>query len=284
MKLITLRLLAKEEKIVNWNDQIIRLQPGSERTFAPELAAYVVQELGPLVEDVSQKDLAGIYEDAAKPRTLWVANMTGDPDAAEYITRMRINNVTRAREPVPFPNTLRNPMHIKRRHQGGEIPYTDRWGQPTSYYAPSTIIDLPPYQRRELPYHIGKWFITRENMKPEHERGRAVVSRAPSTFEPDMGWDLDDMRLYLHLCDSRAELGPDEAEVRRAAPAMQQEVSLHDAKRLVMKRLHFRVANPKVMLPKRGPFETARKEFAAQIMEQAAEKKTATKGKKAATA
>ena len=285
IKVRTIRSLARTPQQILWKHQAIILNPGEERSFTPDIAEAFLEMCGKLVEEVTSFDIAGVYQDVRPTQTVWVANMTGDPDAKATIIRKKKDRHTGQFIPVEWPNINAEAIHIKREMKGAEVQYVDRHGVPASYIMAPTPIDLPAYQRREMPRDVARWFLGRDRMKAPYERGQVVICRGPTSFEPTMEWGLDEMRVYLRLCDPQAKLGPEEAEVRALATssgALSPDLAVHDAKRLCMKRLHFRIVNLDVRLPTKKDFEHALLQAkptaatATAIMSShAAEKKTA---------
>ena len=258
LKLVTIKNISPRVQQVFYHEQQVVLEPHEEMSFVPEVADFILEELGALVEKVEVGEIAGVYEPEELNRTTWVSNMTGNPDAPDTVKVPVYNKQTKGRDMVDMHNPLKDTVHIRRQMKGAEVQYTDRHGQPGSYIDPPTLFDLPAFQRREMSAKTAQWFLNRDRVVAPHEQGKSIQSREPSHFEPDMTWRLDDMRTYLRLCDPKAQLGPDEKEVRSEHRGPAGEIALHDAKRLAMKRLHFRLSDPQVKLPSKKAFEMQR--------------------------
>ena len=92
-----------------------------------------------------------------------------------------------------------------------------------------------------------------------------MKSRAPSMFEPKPenadDWSLNELRAYLQLLDPTAEMGRSEEQVGRDAKKRNhrkdEEIRAHveEEKSLIMKRLYFRLADPRYPIPTRRDFE-----------------------------
>lgn len=118
-------------------------------------------------------------------------------------------------------------------------------------------LSIPAYKRTPLPKNEATWFVYRDAVAAGRGKPMSVYSRAPSDFEPDMTWTLDDMRSYLKLTDADAVLGDSEETIERTVKKGRfkkygQEAidsAIDDAKRACLKRVFFRLVNPAFSLP-----------------------------------
>ena len=240
--------------------QII-LGPGEEKVFLNDLAKAFLEASAPFVKEVEIDKVGSVYSEKDDQKTVWVANMTGDPDAsAETSTKAFINK--KWTDSIR-PNPKLKDITIKREMGGGQLGFDLPDNEYGSINLPPVEITLPPYQRRELPTAIAMWFLNRDATQEPGMVGSAILSRPRSNFEPDSSWDLDDMRAYLRLCDPIAVLGDSEDTVVVKAKQANDnaEIAVHLAKLACLKRLHFRMANPVYRLPTKREFEDFRKNF-----------------------
>lgn len=202
---------------------------------------------------------------------MWVANMTGNPDAPKtYPLRPRTNlrtGLTVAGGEIDNPKY--NPHTIVRIMPGGEIFYQDANGFLASRVEGPTPYTIPPFKRVELPTPVAKWFVGRDRMSTPEVQGTCDYSRRPSAFEPDSRWPLNEMRAYLQLCDYRftiAQLGPLEEELvelhGRGNRAF--DIAVKTAKQLCFKRLFFKLCDRNVVLPTRDQFESVYRDSTAE--------------------
>jgi hypothetical protein len=233
--------------------------PKAEITVEETLAKEFLMQCGDLVREVLEDEsIGGVYEDAAVAQTVWLANFTGNPDAPKTIKRRKkLGKGDWAY--VDEPNPVAEPMDVVRSHDGGMEEYATQDGPMGRNLGPIEI-RVPRYQRRQLPKPIANWCLNREaNNRLVHSVGaRLRLSRAPSAFEPNMTWELDDIRCYLEMMDRSAVLGPSEKDL---AVAEDKDLALRDARELCMRRLHFRLADLQYRLITRKEFDAYRANF-----------------------
>mgnify|MGYP001619221893 CR=1 FL=1 len=228
----------------------------TEREMDISVAAKFLETCGVLVSEVLE--IGGTYTPKEAALTVWVANMTGDPDAAPEVSAKRTNRGHW--EDVKVPNPLKEPRTLSRSMGGAMRENITPSGALEGINEFPSLITIPPYQRREMPSHVARWFLNRDRTGERHQRGAAIESRPPSNFEPDMKWPLDEMRSYLRLIDQNAQAGMSEEQVRKSAQRRKnssktdEDYEVRLAKETVMKRLFKRLANPAVRLPSRAEF------------------------------
>jgi len=217
-------------------------------TFLDRCEGFVVEAI----------EIGGIVEEDEES-VIWVANMTGDPDARATVPqKVLVGKGSWGTQEVT--NPLKEAREIRRQMQGAMVEQMGKAGLEGLNLLPITI-SVPPYQRRKLPTHIGKWFLQRSAMGTP---GAVIKSRAKSNFEPDLKWELDDMRVYLQLVDSSVtghDLGATfkklKSEVSRQRKGGEEELrkKVRAAKEILMKRLHKRLADPRYRLPSKSEFD-----------------------------
>jgi hypothetical protein len=260
----TVRNTTTLEQQVLVGPNIYTLAAYEEKPFSDLVANTFLAELPEIIKEVKGDSIGAVYDKPLeKPETVWVANFMGDPDAPDKTKIKVYDKETRRYKWIEVDNPLRIPRPVSRELGGAMEEYRDAEGGLLAKNKPPTTITVPPFQRREMPGPIGRWFLTRDgNILPDQFRGQVQLSRAPSSFEPNMNWELDDMRAYLHMMDRKAKLGPCQKDVEEQYKDKSSlELAIHEAKLLCMKRLHFRVAKASARLYSRSEFEEFRRGF-----------------------
>lgn len=260
MDLITLRNKSRSPQQVFVSNRMYTIDVGEEKSFTKEVASAFSNECGPLVDAVYTDSIGGVYQDKRQATTMWVANITGNPDAPEFVYRNKVTDMkTGYVEKVSYPNPIRQAFDIKAKMHGSEIQYAGPHGDPESRMSPAILFEVPAFNRCELPIAYAKWLLNRDRVSDFINRGRLMKSRAPWVFEPTMDWSLEEMQVYLSLCDAKAKLGEREPDLKARVDRNDFDRELFDAKRFMMKRLFFRIANPDVKLPTKQMFEDFRR-------------------------
>jgi len=260
-KLKTLRNSSNRPQPIVYEGMKFELKPLEERSFEVAVADKFLIDCAPTVKEVDEKDIGGTFQAKAVEEQIWIANMTGNPDASEtivdkvYDTRMR----TWATQTGDNPKKPARP--VVRKMKGNMQEYTSRSGHAEAFNLFPATIEIPPFKRRLLPKNIAVWMLTRDGNHDKHNRGTIIRSRAPSNFEPDDSWELDDMRAYLRLMDDSAEIGPSETHLSAEYGTEDIDYYIHAAKVLCLKRLHFRLADPTYRLFNRAEFNAFRENF-----------------------
>lgn len=264
-KIVRLKNLTPVEQSIFVGNRRVVLESFAEKDFEETVGNAFLQACDGLVEEVAEVAEPGAAY-MADPDTglIWLANLTGDPDAPKTIKRKK--RLPRGEwEWVDDPNPLAEAIDVVRELDGGMREYDTADGLMADNIGKSEI-RIPKYGRKPFPKDIANWMLQRDAnagwISPNH-RGRIGISRPKSTFEPDMGWALDDMRCYLTMLDRNAVVGPKESVVKEQAAATGQDVndSVREAKILCMKRLHHRVAKRDYRLISKAEFDTFKATF-----------------------
>ena len=253
------------QSVVFKGQQII-LDANGQKSFDQEVAEHFLNNRSPLVSKVEESP--DIYDTGTE--MVWVANFTGNKELPETIS---VKQWAGGRWVwAEMPNPLREPIVAERFMDGGMKEYTAKDGAPEAHNLAKIRFRLPPFTRRLFPKNLASWSLHRDAVGDL--RGSIMKSRAPSSFEPTEAWTLDDMRGYLRLIDPAAKVGPSEVDVRSAAGKDPEAVRagesgiqayVNDAKREMLNRIFFRVADPQYHLPTREEFyEFMRGEAPAQ--------------------
>jgi hypothetical protein len=261
MALVRLRNNTGVAQNIVYEGRQIVLGPHEDGDYVKPVADKFLEIRAPLVT-VAEEDIGGIYEEGS-PDTVWVANMTGNPDSPDQVKAKLFVNRQWQMIPVDNPNKAARPLVLK--CDMGMKEYTAKDGALESLNLGKKVIRIPPYKRRAMPSNEARWWLNRDAISEAHYRGASIKSRAPSAFEPRPdtidSWSLDELRAYLKLMDPNAEMGRSEEQVARDAKKRNhrknEEVLAHveEEKSLIMKRLFFRLADPRYPVPSRREFE-----------------------------
>ena len=190
---------------------------------------------------------------------VWIANFTGNEDLPETISAKQWSGGRWAWANIP--NPLRKKKSVERLMDGGMKEYTAKDGAPEAHNLGKIPFRLPAFTRRLYPKHLAAWSLHRDAVSDV--QGSIIKSRAPSSFEPTLSWSLDDMRGYLRLIDPDAKVGPSEHDVRERAAKDPEaaragesglQAYVDEAKKVLDRRIFFRVADPQYHRPTREEF------------------------------
>ena len=243
------------QNIVFQGRQII-MGPNEEGEFHEEVANKFLEMRAPLVS-VVEEDINEAF-DGDNREYIWVANMTGNPDAPDSVHAKIFLNNQWTHATIPNPN--KEPRILRRKSDGGMVEYVAKDGALEAMNAGKITTEIPPFKRRKFSRVYATWWLNRDGLGEAQVRGASIKSRAPSNFEPDLNWSLDEMRSFLKLMDPNADLGRSkdqvtkEAKKRNHRKAEEIEAHIRQEKTLCMKRLYFRLADPRYPVPTREEF------------------------------
>ena len=253
--IVTLRNNTGVPQSIVFKGRQIILDANSDGAYDEDIAKKFVENRSPLVSVV--EEVADTYSDGSE--MVWIANFTGNEDLPETVN---VKQWASGRwNHADVPNPKREARVVQRFMDLGMQSYTARDGVFEFNNLAKTRFRLPPYTRRLFPKNLANWSLQRDSLGDL--RGSIIKSRAPTVFEPDESWSLDDARGYLRLIDPNANVGPSEADVIQKASQDPEAVRAGDsgvdayirgAKKVVLRRLFFRVADPRYHLPKREEF------------------------------
>jgi len=240
----------------------ITLLPHEERECDDKIANQFLENCRPLVEKIAEFNINSTPYSV--PEIIWLANMTGDPDEPEHLNIRIWNRKEGISEYKKIPNDKRTPRPVSEPYSQGEIIDEIREGVYRGITPTPETISIQPYQRKAFSQEKGTFLLNRALQYMDGMSGALIRSRAPSDFEPTTGWSLDKMRAYLYLVDEKAILGLSEAECKEKAVSHDQykkdkttieKMYIEEAKTLTMKRIYFRLVNPKYKLPSKLDFD-----------------------------
>ena len=241
------------------------LDKNCEQFFPEAVADAFLAECGGFIKEVN---IAQLYKEEAKQTLVYLANMTGNPDAPATAKVKQPVDKGRSWAYQPVDNPLRAPRVLAWQMKGPQQEYQGEQGLEGLNVFPTTY-SIPPYTRRAFEPRVAQWILSRDARCEPHYRGQVCESRAVS-WAPDMNWELDDVRLFLRLCDPHAVLGPTAAEVDAACgEAMKEDerlIKVFEAKELALQRVHFRLSDPKYPLPKQRAFDAVKRKESGEVI------------------
>ncbi len=242
------------QSIVYDGNQVV-LDANKEQFFPVAVADEFLAECGNFVREVN---IAQLYKETGKSDMVYLANMTGNPDA---VASVKVKDLVSKGKwgMLERDNPLKEARDLHWTMKGAQQEYQGPEGLEGINTFPTTY-QIPRYSRRAFPPNVARWITARDARNEPHYRGQVIESR-PVEWAPDITWDLDDITLFLQLCDPKAVLGPTEAELaERDAELGEDEkaIKLHEAKELALQRVHFRISEPKYPLPKKKAFDAVK--------------------------
>lgn len=252
--------LAIPQSIVFEGQQVV-LAPYAQENMDGALAASFL-ELCPLaVTEVKAAKLPAEMLAASGQNAVWLANMTGNPLEPEKIKAQVWKTDGKKTRLVweEIENPRRKAAIQRLSYDPGQLPGVGRAGEYISFNLAPIPVELGIRDRQPLPSDIATWFLMRTNTDPVGV-GSVIKSRAPSMFEPDSKWPLNDIRQFARMISSNlCALGPDEETLATKAKKDKDtpekfNASLREAKRALLANLFYYVANPAYRLPTQDEF------------------------------
>lgn len=245
---------------ISWRGSQLSITPHEEQMVDEDIAQAFCERCADFVVAAAEEFATVATVDPAQ-KNIWLANMTGNPDYPEKIELREWRD--KRWQWTQVENPVKRPVNLKEYANGPMVEYTAKDGVLEALNMPGKFITVPAFQRVEFDAATANWFLERVNMSsPQSRTGtfpKAVASRKPSAFEPDMSWDLNTILAYLKFVDPDCKRPRDEQAVRKMAGKKKTEDELKqlvtEEKRLAMKKLYFRLVDPQYRLPGRKEFE-----------------------------
>jgi hypothetical protein len=239
----------------NYKGQRLEMKGRAEEAFPPEIAkAFVEQCRGAVVE--LPREL-GVRAEQVRPETLFLANWTGNPDSPEIIKQMRYNKQTKGHELRDEANPFHEPKFLYRTVGGTQSQAYSSVGTEFTINHPARNIEFPPYQYKELPKIIAEQILSQEAIAPQWMANMIREVPAPATFQPDVTWELEDIRAYLKYMDPDAILGPSLVQLQKQSEKSKVifDILVVKSKRLLLQRLFFRIYSRDYRRPTKQEFD-----------------------------
>lgn len=206
--------------------------------------------------------------------TVWLANISGDPDAPAQIVVDYVREGEKKGQPIMGvnPDALPHPVTVRCYAGKGQVITTVEGGQRNAYTHRKKVFTIQPFEVKEFPITIARQFELREQAKGPGATLSVIRSRDQrELFRPTMKWELNHMRYWFMLASpdgmNPEKHGPSEAEVLAATPDEdEQPMALHEAKLTLWKRCFVLCAQQDFPLPTEKDLE----KFIAKRMKQEA--------------
>lgn len=249
MNLVTIRNTSQTEQIALLNGQQHVLNGGSERLVPEEIAQAFISQ-SDYVERVILN--VGNSQSAAATSTsdIWLANMTGNPDAPEEVEFLFYDKASRGNVRKKVDNPLKRPRYIREKFNKGYKERDDGNGGKLADPLGFESVDLPPYSVRSVPAHLANWLLARDGNCEPINSGKIAISRPMPAFWPTEHWDYTDIQGFLQMHSPSANLGPNADEYDKMT-----EIDQVGAKNVLLQRLFFIFADRTRQLRGRKEFD-----------------------------
>ncbi len=267
-----------------------------QNTFSEPLKAYAEGEtfnfaprgLAGSIQPVTQEEADSLLEDYPQlaivdpgttaldrvvkviQKEVWIANMTGNPDAPERVTGVSLASGKAEFLENEDPYSAKKPRDVIVQGVERKSTHTEKDGILLTYTDPGREERIPPYTRVKFRAHVATAFTALEMNMPQVQQGSIIISREPAEFEPDYNWSFAEKRLYLEMLPEgetigsnvypagKFVLGESEEEIReRLANAPKRELAreLHKAEEECWQRIVQRLFHPGIPLPSKKAYE-----------------------------
>lgn len=271
MKPAAVRNTSRVEQYVIIDGRRHAVAPYQIKVFDADIATAFLERCAP--HCISEGGINSIDEDQPFGERVWLYNLSGNPDVPQEITIEEYEKGKQVKRSIPNPQF--EGRVIGHKLGGGEKIVSVR-GEVTSLRYPPRQLMLYPWTRKAFEKEHAEFFLKRENEHAISHR-LAVRSRAPSGFEPNDSWELNDLVLYAKTVDSKCIITPTTQTIEAWHKAGRRDdltdrlgfdctvlpafSVINQATGLMMRRIFFRVANPLYPLPSRSDFESIKENF-----------------------
>lgn len=225
------------------------------KAFLEQRSKYVREAADEAVPNIHGEPLA------------WVANMTGNPFIPAILKRSVWDKATNQEIEQEYPNPMKKAVPVQRTMGRGEY-YTPADGQnPDDRIRrtfPKQIVTVMPYSRKPLPLTCADWFVNRQGLSG---RPSAVICRSPTNFEPNQGWELNEIRAYAALVDrdNIEFFEPTAPTGTMPAEFYKSHLELQEAKTKLLNVLFFRIIDDMYALPNKEQFDDFKALFQKEV-------------------
>lgn len=232
--------------------------PLDEILFTATEAELAEIKYGDVLEKVPEGGLGTLQKDRDPEAPIYIANMSGNPDAPEKIATGTHKNKMTGLEEIRYEmNMLAVPRdyHIWRRPKPERVTIgsstVDR-KLPKKKYSVE-VGKVTPF----APKLAGAFFRSAASLN-KNAQGWIIASRPQDFYKPDDTWAYDEIVMWLDLVkhDFHASEYPTEGTIRQdAGGEVRAERKVYEAKRDMLKRVFFVAADPQYVIPSRSEFE-----------------------------
>lgn len=221
----------------------VELGPYAVRSFKQEEAALLMADCGHAVREhvpMQMPELPG--------EEVWVANVSGSPFLPKTVRIKNYDRQTREWKDTQTPNLAREAQPFVGSFNLNQTPGGRNLGR--------RPVEVPAHYRMAVPKALADWMIARCFHTIPENRGIMTLCRAPTDFEPTMGWDLDDVIIYGMMMEP---LFHTMYSVRSKSDLKQDPVAIEAETRRLLDLVFYYVVDPKYNLPTKTKFEAFKK-------------------------
>lgn len=257
MSLVIVKNRGARPEVCLFKGQRFTLDPKAEEAMPEDMADAFVAQCNPNVVRLTTNMCERVNQE--QPATIFIANWTGNPDAEDEVTLRRFDKKEKGFVNKKFVNMLKEPRTVYRVLGGSQRIIMTKVGTETFFNEPKRPFEFPAFQVVEVPAEDAETILSEDQHAPDYLRGELRQVPAPSIFQPDMTWKLDDMRAYLKWMKPDSNLGPDTAMLEAQAKSENKNLEglVLKAKYLLMKRLFFVVYDSMYRRPTKAEFDAA---------------------------
>lgn len=229
------------------------LKPKEEKRVSAELAdAFILQcQYVQAVED----DIGGEYEGESEDGYIYLANMTGDPEAPDEVSIKYYSSEHRSWMFRNIANPKKIPRDIRFKYDPGQEVYQDAKAGIMGKNLDPIMVKIPKYKVRKIKADLAKNMLRRDSNNEPFLVGSILKSRKPPLWRPLENWEFEEIRDWVELHNSGVDLGPTREDLREAASNDRElEFFVSEAKQDLLVKAHFVIANPKKKLFSKAEF------------------------------
>ena len=256
------------------NGDRLTIPPYGVRSCSDDVAKQFLNERAAYVRVYSENKVPPVL---IGEQEVWVANQTGSPFVPKSFQITTIGkdgmpNVVTMPNPVATPNPIQHDMQVGQ----GKDPY----GRQPPNIEVEKDFNNPPFHihiraatRSKVSNHVANFLMTRDLMEGEYQKGRLIVSRPPSKFEPNESWSFADIALYGRIVDKDRFGDKDIEEVVSNSTDRRynsvDELVNHpeveeECRHALLRRLAYRIHDPMWALPTENGFKKVKEEGVAK--------------------
>lgn len=251
---------------------------GSSMPCSESVANQFLEHFKDNVRVISESETTEYTAPAIVKSTVWLANVTGNPDAPKEIVHGYVKQGPEQGRAIMGPNPDVEPhtVSVQCYAGGGQISTPGPDGQYNCKTGRKKIFFIRPFECKEFPWTIAEQFLGREVNKTLDQPPAVVKARDLRELElaPSMKMELNELR-YLHMLMNPTGLhGQNEQEIRAdLADEDDGDLAVYKAKYELWKRCFVLAVDPNSAPIKRKQYEL----FVAKQLKQEAQRDAKTR-------
>ena len=244
---------------------------GSSMPVSEGVAAQFLDHFKDNVRIISESETTEYNAPVVVKSTVWLANVTGNPDAPREIVHGYVKQGPEQGKAIMGSNPDVEPhtVSVQCYAGGGQISKPGPDGQYNCVSGRKKLFFIRPFECKEFPWTIAEQFLGREANKTIDQPPAIVKARDLRELEmaPSMKMELNELR-YLHtLMHPEGLHGPNEQQVRDSIEDDDDaDLAVYKAKYELWKRCFILAVDPNALPIKRKQYE----QFVAKQLKQEA--------------